>query len=441
MKYFDKDFFKFTLGFLAIIAISFLIITAVSALAEEGISKIIFTTSPQSVKPNELSSAITIQTQDFSGNSMQTPETIDLEFTVNSATGEFLGSTGNPATKTMNTNTANRTFYYRDSVVGDFTITVNAIGRSSGEKWSVSQDITVSNSVSDISSIGGQVLGASSNTGQSSSSNQPSSGGSTAYVSSPNALIEMYPGSDRATSPGSPITFQAVIKKNTTANSPLEFSWSYGDGNVGVGHLVKHVYKYPGDYLVVLNVRAGDVFSVSRFKVKVIEANVSVFDHDQYLEIFNNGDIEVNLFNWKIENGGKGFIFQPDTILLSRSSIKLEKNLLKMKGSDNSEGTVLKNSLGQEIFFRPSLLEVDLKEVSKKIHNIEEEILALQKKAKNLGFSAETARATVAVIKNKAAENKKTEPVPTVENIIYEAPQKEGLISKLTNLIKRVFSK
>ena len=65
MRYFNKSFFKFTLGFLIIIAISLFIIYATSAYAA-GVEKIVFTTDPQSI------------------NSFQTPETIDLEFTSSS---------------------------------------------------------------------------------------------------------------------------------------------------------------------------------------------------------------------------------------------------------------------------------------------------------------------------------------------------------------------
>ena len=63
MRYFNKSFFKFTLGFLIIIAISLFIIYATSAYAA-GVEKIVFTTDPQSIKPNTLSGPMTIQAQD-----------------------------------------------------------------------------------------------------------------------------------------------------------------------------------------------------------------------------------------------------------------------------------------------------------------------------------------------------------------------------------------
>jgi hypothetical protein len=144
MRYFDKDFFKFTLGFLGIVSLSLLIIMAVSAYAAADVSFIAFTTEPQSINPNELSDPITIQTQDANGNSFQTSETIDLVFESSSPTGEFLGSTGKAAQKFIRRNTANKTFYYRDSAEGSFTLSISARGRDSLKEWSPSQPITVS---------------------------------------------------------------------------------------------------------------------------------------------------------------------------------------------------------------------------------------------------------------------------------------------------------
>ena len=434
MRYFDKTFFKFTLGFLVIIAISLLIMYAASAYAA-GVEKIVFTTDSQSIKPNTLSGPITIQTQDSSGNSFQTPETLDLQFISTSPTGEFLGSTGNPATTYMNKNTANRTFYYRDSAEGNFTITVNIKGGDSGIELGANQQIIISsgasqNSSENNSNTSGEVLGASSD---SSSSGSASSGGSsTNNVSSLSAQLEVLAGSDRTTSPGSPIWFQATVKKNTTSAGP-ELSWSFGDGNVGTGPLVSHTYKYPGDYAVVLSAKAGDIFSVSRLKVKVADSDISISDKGEYLEISNNGNAEINLFNWKLENEGKGFIFQPNTIILPRSSIKLDKNLLTMRGLDNSLGTRLKNSLGEEVFAVAPVKEVNISEISQNLENYKNEALVIKSKIQNIKIKNNPS--------NSSRQENLSQATTSMENIIYEAPKSEGFVARLTSFIKRVFSK
>lgn len=412
-----------------------ILIALFPAISFAQVYKIVFTTDPQSIAPNTLSSPITIQSQDSSGTEYKTLETIDLEFVSTSPTGQFLNGSGNEAMKYMSKNTANRTFYYQDSSEGNFTITVNAKGRETLESWSVSQPITVSSGAPQTPS--GEVLGTSSEASLTNTSS--SGGGSTTNVSSLNSQLEIIAGNDRVTSPGSPIWFQATVKKNTTSAS-LELNWSFGDGNVGVGPLVSHSYKYPGDYVVVLSSRAGDIFSVSRLKVKVVASEMSVSDQGQYLEISNNSNAEINLFNWKVENGGKGFIFQPNTIILPHSAIKLDKSLLTMKGYDNSLGTCLKNSLGEEVFAIAPTEKVDLIEVAKNIENIKKEVTVLQDKIP----IASTVKSGVKEVGTKEAKTDLVEPPASVidtENVVYEAPRQTSLISKLTNFIKRVFSK
>jgi len=248
MQYFNKGFFGSTLGLLLIITVSLFVIVAPSTYATitTDVVKIAFTTDAQTIKPNTLSGAITIQTQDSGGVSLQTPETIDLEFTSSSPTGEFLTSTGNPVGTTMSKNTANRTFYYRDSTEGAFTLTINATGRESGESWSANQQMIISASGSSAPPPSDD------NPNNTSSGSGSSTSGPASVVSNTNvnSQLEITAGPDRLTAPGSPITFQVLVKKNSVGGS-LNLSWSFGDGHVGVGDLVTHMYKYPGDYVVV----------------------------------------------------------------------------------------------------------------------------------------------------------------------------------------------
>lgn len=422
--------------------ISIIIFPAV-CLAE--ISQVVFITEPQTIRLGELSAAITIQSQDASGGVYQTPETLDLQFISTSGTGQFLNSSGNAATTYMGKNTANRTFYYKDSSEGTFTITVNVRGRESGIELGTSQEITVSSgaaaSSGNSADSGGEVLGA--------SSTSSVSGGSTTYVSSLNSQLEIVAGNDRSSAPGSPIWFQATVKKNTTKSS-VDLNWSFGDGEVGVGPLVSHSYKYPGEYVVVLSARAEDIFSVSRLKVRVLKSDISVVDGGEYLEISNSGNSEINLFNWKVESGGKGFIFQPNTIILPKSSIKIDKSLLKMKGFDNSQSLRLKDSLGQEVFAAAPIKEVDTKEAAENLEKIKSEALSVHRKILSHASPLDAGKNTGAVLASGSymeqpdgADEPEEGATSTQieERIIYEVPGQEGFFAKLTNLIKRVFSK
>jgi hypothetical protein len=347
----------------------------------------------------------------------------------------------------MSKNTANRTFYYRDSTQGTFTINVGAKGRDTGEEWSANQQITISFDASQNSDSSPSEETPTSSSGSSSSLVSQSSGLSATNVSSPNSKLEVLAGSDRVTSPGSPIWFQATIKKNASSADP-ELNWSFGDGNVGVGSLVNHVYKYPGDFVVVLSARVGDMFSVSRLKVKVIKSSISVSDKGEYLEISNNGNTEINLFNWKLESEGKGFVFQPNTIILLHSSVKFDKSLLKMKGYDNSLGISLKNCMGEEVFSIAPVKKVDLNEASKNLEAIKNEVSVIQEKAKNMGltlpsnnFNAQSTDILSVVFSDKKENSaNSTQESTTTENVIYEAPKQDSFFGQIWNYIAQIFN-
>lgn len=402
------------------------------------VSDIVFTTSPQTVRPNVLSEPITIQAQDGQGNPYQTPETIDLEFISSSPTGEFLGSTGNSVTKYMSTNTANRTFYYRDSTEGSFTLTVNATGRESGKEWKESQQIVVSGS--------GSVLQNSSETRTSVSTPAPKASNlSASSVSSANNQFEVaISGGDRLSVIGSPISFQAIVKKSGSKDGRVLFNWSYGDGEVGSGNMPSHTYKYAGDYVVVLNAREGNNYSVSRIKVKVLESDLEMKIGDGFIEITNNSNNEVNLFNWKLVSEGRGFIFQPDTIILPQSTIKIDNSLLSMT-EKRIEGTVLKDFLGKDIVIinKSTQQSTDFEQIAYEVESINKEALVILDKLKDraegevLGEAVQKIEEEEVVSTKEHAEIAIKEP-KQAENIIYEIPKEESLVSRLTNFIKRV---
>jgi hypothetical protein len=438
-KFFNKNFFKFSLGFLAIIFVSLLFMVAVSAYAAT-VSKISFTSEERSVPVNQISEGLTIQSQDSSSTSIPTPETLDLEFFSTSQTGEFLSSTGNPATKTMNKNTSNRTFYYRDSSSGVFTITVKAIGRDTGEAFEASQKISVGTTAGNT----GEILGANTEV----SNLSATSGASTPAYSALETKLEVSAGQDRLTSPGSPLNFQAQIKKNTSSNSSIKFSWSFGDGSVGDGPLVTHTYKYPGEYALVLNASSGNVFASSRLKVLVVDPEISISDKGDYVEILNNSKYELNLFNWKMVSDNRGFVFQPDTIVFPKSKIKLDKIIFTMKGEQET-GVVLKNSIGGIVAKSSSLKEVE--KMNNELEGAKKEVLkiidlaiatgavkeiqpqipikqSLVKKAEDVNVDMDSGKTEI-VGQDSSASN---------TEILYQAEQ-TGVVYRLTNFIKRLF--
>lgn len=124
------------------------------------VSQFVFTTGPQTIKPNEISGTLSIQAQDSGGNSVKIPQTGCIRLETTSLAGQFSsnGENWNPVNVlTMNKNTANRNFYYKDSSTGNYKMTVNIALRPTeetrtcaswpieewGTKWTLAQNISV----------------------------------------------------------------------------------------------------------------------------------------------------------------------------------------------------------------------------------------------------------------------------------------------------------
>src|SRR3989344_3100149 len=347
------------------------------------VSKIVFTTEPQTIKPDELSGPLTIQTQDSSGSSYKTPETIDLEFVSTSSTGEFLGSTGNPVTKTMSTNTSNRTFYYKDSGLGTFTLTVNAKGRTSGTTWNAGQVITVSESAS------------ASTTEATSTPTTPTSSGtintsvviiSTHYSAAPltntetDTKFEVGAGRLRMSTVGTPIEFNA--NTNASYSKNIDFGWSFGDGTTGAGQILTHTYAYPGEYTVVLNAASSDGVAVSRTNVSIVPANLSITTAgSSHIEVVNNSSREVNLYGRALVAGSKIFAFPRDTIIKAGQKISFGANVTGLNPLGQSSVSLM--VVGTEV--RPQVVIAKVEEERRKeIEHLSTELGVLRNKLARL---------------------------------------------------------
>src|SRR3989344_7692353 len=137
-------------------------------LASGDVSQFIFTTNPQTIKLNEISEIISIQTQDANGVSADILQTACLELAANSNTGEFSSSNTNWSSVkilTMSKGSANRNFYYKNSTGGNYELSVKISLRPEGKpacaawpkdewniKWNAKQNIIVSSNFSNSSS-------------------------------------------------------------------------------------------------------------------------------------------------------------------------------------------------------------------------------------------------------------------------------------------------
>ena len=382
------------------------------------VSKIVFTTEPQTVKPGEISGTITVQLQDSAGSSYKATETVDVEFLSSSASGEFLSpSSENAVTKTISTGSANKNFRYRDSTKGTFTLTVKATGRTSGEVWNANQIITISDSAS--ASTTTETTTEESSTANSTSVNQSSSSSglsSSHYgavsLSSLKTLpgFEVSAGRDRLGVAGSPLEFE--VETNLEYKNNSVFVWNFGDGSEGVGDVVSHTYLYPGEYALMLNVSGPKDKAVSRANVKIINPDFAITHaSNERVEITNNTKNEASLFGRVLVAGGKIFAFPKDTIIKSGQKISFGANVTGLNLLEQS-GVVLW-IVGTELKPQEIMAKIEEQRLEK-IAQVNNQLSTLRQQLAILSNQQSVAKARV--FSNSTIEKSTTEEFVETEN-------------------------
>ena len=283
------------------------------------VADFVFITEPRVVNLGEISEEIIFQSQDSAGNSVSPDEIVDLEFLSTSATGNFLNASGGAVSTVMNSNWKNRTFYYRDSTVGIYTLTVKAIGRTSGKSWEANQKITISEIDSAAPSLP--------------PSSPPSSGGANTSSSSEPLKIRAFAGGDRTVVAGSNAEFSgkaAGVKGELLDNA--RFWWNFGNGETREGRVVNYSFSIPGHYTVGLHVSSGEYADSDYIAVDIIPNQLAVADvvmgDKGYVKLRNNGPVEVDIGGWFLEDAmGKSFTVPWRTAIGSKSEIAFANSI------------------------------------------------------------------------------------------------------------------
>jgi len=415
------------------------------------VSKIVFTTEPQTVKPGEISGTITVQLQDSAGSSYKATETVDVEFLSSSASGEFLSpSSENAVTKIISTGSANKNFRYRDSTKGTFTLTVKATGRTSGEVWNANQIITISDSAS--ASTTTETTTEESSTANSTSANQSSSSSglsSSHYgavsLSSLKTLpgFEVSAGRDRLGVAGSPLEFE--VETNLEYKNNSVFVWNFGDGSEGVGDVVSHTYLYPGEYALMLNVSGPKDKAVSRANVKIINPDFAITHaSNERVEITNNTKNEASLFGRVLVAGGKIFVFPKDTIIKAGQKISFGANITGLSVSGLSDVSLMIVGTGikpQEIMAKIEEQRLEkIAQVNNQLSMLRQQLAVLSNQQK---FAKSTEIATQSVAEEQVAEelveseNNESQTASVIDAVTPE--ESSGIIDRWFQTLKHFF--
>ena len=294
-----------------------------SAFAE--VSSLAFTS------PNQLElvsrQTITIQSQNELGIKENVTQTTCLEIRTTSSSGKLFSSinSADPVSVlilTMNKNSANRNFYYEENQSGNYIFNLKATYRPEEEKrtcsnwptgewknfWTASQNFSVG------SGSGGQEETQS----QTQSSVQPVSSVGSTWPIEPQVFANAGP--DKIAIVGADVVFEGKalgVEGKSLENA--RYVWNFGDGSTKEGQSVSHVYKYPGEYTVILDVSSGYFSGSDRAKITAEESKIfisSIGDGvKNYIELTNGSKYETDLSAWILKSGTTTFYLPARTYI------------------------------------------------------------------------------------------------------------------------------
>ncbi|AKM83803.1 TPA: hypothetical protein DCZ46_00485 [Candidatus Campbellbacteria bacterium] len=151
-----------------------------------------------------------------------------------------------------------------------------------------------------------------------------------------NILVDA--GKDKKVVVGADTLFKAfAVGKQNVPLKNVRYIWSLGDGSVKEGESVLHTYQYPGDYVVFLNITAGEYSASDRLTVSALPANIVISKVDNikgFIELFNQSSYELNLSWWHLESDGKKFDFPKDTIILPNKKLMISSKVTNLSLND-----------------------------------------------------------------------------------------------------------
>ena len=307
------------------------------------VADFVFVSDSQTIVLGAVSGQMTVQAQSSGGTSVNIPQTACFSFDTSSSRGEFSSSatTWNSVTVlTMNKNTANKSFYYKDIQEGAYTLTVKVSLKPEDESrscanwpvgewnisWTATQNITVGVASPSSNSDTGVATSTAQNTSTGNSSNDS--------VMPPPPKVFADGGSDRTVIVGADTEFRARAydeKKNIIGFS--RFHWNFGDGSTSDASTVSHRFEYPGRYVVVLDIPE-EKDSVADQIIVTVEPMKLVLSlmPDGGVAIENRAGRTLDLSGWGIHSMGRTFKIPQHTLVLANNPLRISQRTMGFSG-------------------------------------------------------------------------------------------------------------
>ncbi len=167
---------------------------------------------------------------------------------------------------------------------------------------------------------------------QSSSGSNSGGSDSSTYIPPENLpKIKADAGADKTVVAGANVEFrgQAFGLKDEPLDN-ARFLWTFGDGATKEGKNITHIYRYLGDYVVVLDITSGDYSASDRILVKATanqiflseikpffaKASEGAAGSESWIEFENKSKQEIDISGWQIKIAGKIFTFPKSSRIL-----------------------------------------------------------------------------------------------------------------------------
>ena len=113
-----------------------------------------------------------------------------------------------------------------------------------------------------------------------------------------------------------------------------------GDGSYKEGKNIRHIYKYPGNYIAVLNASSGDVSASDRVNIKVIPNELNIVEtKNEFIKLKNKSGIILDVSGWFLKAGsaanGTTFKFPDYSLIAANSELIISSDISGLKFADN----------------------------------------------------------------------------------------------------------
>jgi hypothetical protein len=122
------------------------------------------------------------------------------------------------------------------------------------------------------------------------------------------------------------------LKKEPIDNARM--IWNFGDGTTQEGKTIKHTYRYPGTYVVILDASSGYYSASDHITIKAVPADIAISSvgdaQSSFVELHNKSSSEIDLSLWSIRAGNNVFVIPDHTFIASQSKLKFSDDVTKL---------------------------------------------------------------------------------------------------------------